>query len=130
SFPPEKYYVTKEAILEALDKKSSFNVIDLESGDKIDFWILTYSDFDSSRFSRRKKIKFLDFYIYISTPEDTILEKLLWSKISGGSQKHFTDALRVYEVQKETLDLAYLNSWVDRLKISDLWNEILKSAEF
>ena len=129
-FPLEKYYISEKAILESLDKKTSFNVIDLEVGDKIDFWILTESAFDLSRFSRRRKTKFLNFFIYLSTPEDTILEKLLWSKISGGSEKHYKDALRVYEVQKEKLDFDYLNRWTEKLEISNLWNRLLDSAEY
>ncbi len=38
----------------------------------------------------------------------TILAKLRWAKLSGGSEKQFTDALRVFEVQAGELDLDYL----------------------
>lgn len=36
-----------------------------------------------------------------------ILMKLRRSKMSGGSEKQFVDALRVYEVQHEKLDHVY-----------------------
>jgi len=37
------------------------------------------------------------FTMKISSPEDTILSKLKWIKLSGGSQKQFIDALhKVY----------------------------------
>lgn len=123
-FTSDKYYISEKALKESLNKKTSFNVIDLETGDKVDFWILSKSSFDLSRFSRRIKIKFLDFFIYISTPEDTILEKLFWSKISGGSEKHFKDAMHVFEFQREKLDFVYLEMWVEKLKIEDLWKKI------
>jgi hypothetical protein len=127
-FPPDRYYISEKALKESLEKKTSFNIIDIESGDKIDFWILTESDFDLSRFSRRVKIKFLDFFIDISTPEDTILEKLLWSKISGGSEKHFMDAVKVYEIQREELDYSYIELWSERLGIQVLWEKINREA--
>jgi hypothetical protein len=31
----------------------------------------------------------------VSSPEDTILAKLRWAKLLGGSEKQITDALRV-----------------------------------
>jgi hypothetical protein len=48
------------------------------------------------------------FKMNISKPEDTILAKLRWAKLSGGSEKQFTDAMRVYEIQYGILDLSYL----------------------
>ena len=127
-FPPDRYYISENAIKESLDKKTSFNVIDLKAGDKVDFWILTGNAFDSSRFARRIKIKFLDFFIYISTPEDTILEKLLWSKISGGSEKHFVDAVHVFEIQREELDYGYIKLWSEKLGIEIHWKKIIGKA--
>jgi hypothetical protein len=43
--------------------------------------------------------------IWVSSPEDTILAKLRWADISGGSEKQFTDALRVFEVQQGNVDI-------------------------
>jgi len=40
----------------------------------------------------------MDTEIWVSSPEDTILAKLRWANLSGGSEKQFIDALRVYEV--------------------------------
>jgi hypothetical protein len=62
----------------------------------------------------------------VSTPEDTILAKLRWAREYGGSEKQFTDALRVYEIQGPLLDMAYLEDWSRQLNVSDLW-ERLKS---
>jgi len=80
-----------------------FNLIDTTEGDKIDFWILTNDAFDKSRFKRKIEEDIFGFSMKVSSPEDTILAKLKWIKLSGGSQKQFTDALRVYEVQYHTL---------------------------
>ncbi|MBT9162957.1 MAG: hypothetical protein DDT27_01522 [Dehalococcoidia bacterium] len=65
----------------------------------------------------------------VSTPEDTILAKLRWAKLSGGSEKQFTDALRVYEVQYGQLDIDYLKHWVKTLDIESLWKRLTNEAE-
>lgn len=39
------------------------------------------------------------------------------------------DALRVYEVQFEKLDLTYMKSWVKLLELMPLWNRLIKEAE-
>ena len=65
----------------------------------------------------------------VSSPEDTILAKLRWAKLSGGSEKQFTDALRVYEVQFGKLDLEYLDQWVKKLDVESLWKRLKGEAE-
>jgi hypothetical protein len=89
----------------------------MQSGDKVDFWLLTDTPFDHSRFSRRYYEEVLGMRIAVSSPEDTILMKLRWSKMSEGSEKQFIDAVRVYEVQYEKLDHAYLREWAMKLGI-------------
>jgi len=57
-------------------------------------------------------------------------QKLLrWAKLCGGSEKQFTDALRIYEVQYGKLDLDYLGNWVRELDVKSLWERITKEAE-
>jgi len=65
----------------------------------------------------------------VSSPEDTILAKLRWAKLSGGSEKQFTDALRVYEVQFGKLDLNYMERWVKKLDVEPLWKRLKEEAE-
>ncbi len=65
----------------------------------------------------------------VSSPEDTILAKLRWAKLSGGSEKQFTDALRVYEVQRGKLDMEYLELWAKTLDVAPLWRKLLNEAE-
>ena len=66
--------------------------------------------------------------VMVSSPEDTILAKLRWAKLSGGSEKQFTDALRVYEVQSGKLDMNYLNAWAKDLDIDSLLQRLLKES--
>ena len=129
AFPPSEFYLDEGAILHAIKARSMFNLIDVKEGDKVDFWILTDVAFDRSRFLRRCAEEVIDLEVKVSSPEDTILAKLRWAKLSGGSKKQFTDALRVFEVQFEKLDMNYLERWVKELEISDLWERLKAEAE-
>lgn len=128
-FHPPRFYLDKESIHQAIEKKDMFNLIDSKEGGKIDFWMLTDDPFDQCRFSRRQKEKVMGFQMQVSSPEDTILVKLKWAKLSGGSEKQFTDALRVYEVQSKNLDTAYLETWVKKLDLESLWKDLKAKAQ-
>lgn len=129
SFPPPDYYLDEGSIREAIASRGMFNLIDVNSGDKVDFWMLTAEPFDLSRFARRYVVKIMGTRIMVSSPEDTILAKLRWSKLSGGSEKQFTDALRVYEVQFGKLDMEYLDIWAKGLDIEHLLARLRTEAE-
>jgi hypothetical protein len=84
--------------------------------------------FDASRFARRLQESVLGVTAFVSTPEDTILAKLRWARMSGGSEKQFGDALRVFEAQRRRLDLGYLERRVDELGLAELWGRLLAEA--
>jgi len=129
AFPEPDFYLDEESILDAIRRQTMFNLIDVNEGNKVDFWILTDEPFDISRFSRRYKEEVIDTRIQVSSPEDTILAKLRWAKLSGGSEKQFIDALRIYEVQYDKLDLNYLEKWVKELTVEDIWERLKREAE-
>ena len=129
TFIPPDYYISESAIKDAILRKSMFNLLDTTEGDKVDFWILTNEPFDQSRFSRKHEEKVLGVSMKISTPEDTILMKLKWAKLSGGSEKQFTDALRVYEIQYVNLDLNYMEEWSLTLHIEEFWERLKREAQ-
>ncbi len=128
-FPPDNFYISKQSVDEALRLKTMFNVVEYASGDKIDFHLLTDDPFDLSRFRRRRKADILGTEIEVSTPEDTILMKLRWAELSGGSEKQFRDALRVYEVQHGRLDMTYIDDWAARLNLVDAWRRLQSEAD-
>lgn len=129
SFLPADFYTDEDSICDAINKQRMFNIIDVKEGDKVDFWILTDEPFDQSRFSRRYVEEVLGIKLQVSSPEDTILDKLRWAKFSGGSEKQFTDALRVYEVQFGKLDMNYMEYWVKKLDVELLWKRLKDKAE-
>ncbi len=129
AFPPPDFYLDKRSILDAIDSHGMFNLIEVKEGDKVDFWMLKDEPFDRSRFSRKHVEEFMGIKMQVSSPEDTILMKLKWAKESGGSEKQFIDALRVYEVQFGRLDTDYLAYWVKELRIESMWGRLRAEAE-
>lgn len=129
AFPPPDYHLDENSILNAINKHGMFNLIDIKEGNKVDFWILTDEPFDQLRFLRRYVEEVLEERMWFSSPEDTILAKLRWAKLSGGSKKQFIDALRVYEVQFDKLDIDYLEHWAKKLDIISLWKRLKGEAK-
>jgi hypothetical protein len=129
AFPLPDFYLDEQSVLEAIRKRDHFNLLDSEGGDKVDFWVLKDEPYALESFARRRRETYLGMPIFVMAPEDTIVSKLHWAKISGGSEKQFTDALRVFEVQFDQLDLPYIERWLDPLGIRPLWVRLKAEAE-
>ncbi|WP_437226361.1 hypothetical protein SH661x_004544 [Planctomicrobium sp. SH661] len=128
-FTSPNFYLSRDAIMEAISQERMFNLLDLRTGDKVDFWILTDSPFDTSRFHRKQPRVIDGLSVDVSSPEDTILAKLAWCQASGGSEKQFQDSLRVYELQYSWLDQEYLNQWSKELEVEALLRKLRSVAE-
>jgi hypothetical protein len=129
-FPKDQFYINEDAAKDAIRYRSMFNVIDMHSGNKLDFWLLSTEEYDCVRFARRQKVQIAGFEdFYVTTPEDTILSKLKWAKMAGGSEKQLTDATRVYETQYEKLDIGYIENWVLVLHLQKEWQMLKDQAE-
>jgi hypothetical protein len=128
-FPAPDYYLDEIAVAEAVGRKSQFNLLDIRNGDKVDFWMLTDEPFDQSRFARRYVEEFEGQRLHVSRPEDTILMKLRWAELSGGSEKQFGDARSIYELQRNSLDLSYMEQWARSLGVTGLWERIKSEAD-
>jgi hypothetical protein len=129
AFRAPDYYLNETAIAEAIAHKSQFNLLDVVGGDKVDFWLLTDDPFDQSRFARRYVEEFEGQPLHVSRPEDTILMKLRWASMSGGSEKQFGDARSVFELQGKSLDLPYMERWAKILDLTELWERLKRDAK-
>lgn len=61
--------------------------------------------------------------VYVHSPEDLILNKLRFYRISQQT-KHVRDIASIVLYQAEALDLAYIERWAQTLNLSDEWQEI------
>ena len=120
----DAYYVSSEAALDALKQRTMFNIIDVESAWKADFIIRKQTDFAAEEFHRKRKEKLLGKDLYVLSPEDTILSKLLWARQSR-SEVQYHDVRKILEVRTDSLDMKYLNKWSKVLGVEDDLNKCL-----
>src|SRR5882757_2161989 len=74
------YYCEKDAIVDALKGTSHrmFNIIDHASGYKADFIILNNDLFRQEEFNRRVQMDYFGKVIYVVSPEDLLISKIIW----------------------------------------------------
>ncbi len=107
------------------------NAIHMHSGLKADLYPVREGDeLRWSAFQRRQMVDYGSPIgrVYVHSPEDLILYKLLYFSISHQS-KHSRDIAAILQAKKDKLDLAYIQEWATRLGLSSLWKELLSSAE-
>jgi len=127
------YYIDEDMIKEAILNKSSFNLIHLETVLKIDVFI--YKDDPYQRNAIQRKLKDTleedngDTTFYFSSPEDIIINKLIWYQMGGEvSDRQWLDVTGVIKVQGESLDKSYLKDWSQKLQILELLNKAFNES--
>ncbi len=131
SYLQTDYYVDADTIKDAIEHKSSFSVIHLETMLKVDVFILKSRLFDQEAFRRPQRRQILGDtrFFNVTSPEDVILNKLKWYRMGGEvSDRQWGDVLGVLKVQDTNLDLAYLRSWAAELNVADLLVRALDDA--
>ena len=109
-FPDGDFYVSEEAVRDAVARRSQFKIIHPRSGLKIDLMIPSSSEFDKSRFA---------------APEDAIIKKLEYYR-EGGSDKHLRDIAGVLKTSRSEIDLAYIERWTTELGLTEVWHSVRK----
>ena len=124
AFPPPDFYVSEEAMTEAIQNQGQFNIIHPSSGLKVDIIIRKDTEFDRSRFSRIRRIYPAESYqANFASPEDVIIKKMEYYK-EGGSEKHLRDITGILKVSGQELDHPYIDHWARRLGLVEIWNAI------
>jgi hypothetical protein len=122
-FPSSDYYADEQQALEALVRRSQFNVIDHTTGWKVDFIIAEDSEYGHAALARRKAIDMAGNAVYVASAEDVLLAKLQWAKMSG-SERQLQDAAGIVSTQAENLDVAYIENWVRKLGLEEQWDVV------
>jgi hypothetical protein len=119
-----RFYVSEDAVRDAIRFKRSFNVIDNESLGKVDIFILNNNPFPKIEFQRRRSQLVRqnpDRMLVLPTPEDIILQKLVWYRMTKNeSQRQWRDVLGVLKLQGDRLDFDYLQKWSTELNLVEL----------
>ncbi len=131
AFPAPDFYVSEEAVRQAVAEGHSFNIIHPESGLKVDMIIPRNTSFDQSRFMRRKRVKPLsgdDTEISFASIEDVIIKKMDFYR-EGGSEKHLRDIAGVLKISGTQVDRAYISEWAAKLGLESIWQAIVGRLE-
>lgn len=111
----EGYYCDEDAVKDAVKKRGMFNIIDHASGYKANFVILKNEAFRIAEFKRRRQTDFFGMPAYIVSAEDLLLSKLIWiQELQSSIQEE--DIKNLWALQ--TLDAAYVHSWVKELNLN------------
>ncbi|MBW4632522.1 MAG: hypothetical protein KME30_11675 [Iphinoe sp. HA4291-MV1] len=103
-----------------LGRGKILNIIHTETIANADLIVMENKPFAVSQMSRRKLLDIPSISnFWIASPEDTILQKLLWGS-QRKSEKQWRDVLGILKLQNDTLDDNYLTEWASRLEIPDL----------
>lgn len=123
ALPEDRYYVSEDAARDALKRQGQFNVIDLETGWKVDLILRKRRPFSLEEFGRRVRREVLGVEIDLVSVEDSILSKLEWAR-RGGSERQLRDVRAMVMLQRDRLDVAYIERWAEELGVLELWREV------
>jgi len=115
-----EFYMDEATALEAYERESQFNVVDLTSGWKADLIMRRSRAFSRIEFDRRTVVEFEGLRVPIATAEDLVLAKLEWAKL-GESARQIEDAAGILRARSAELDLSYMERWVRDLGIEREW---------
>ena len=121
-FEPERYYISENSVRRAVERRSMFNVVDKQYGDKIDFIVRKDTDFAKESFSHRRRAVTGGVEFWTSTKEDLIIAKLDWARDSK-SELQIRD---IANLTSDEYDAEYVADWVDRLDLDEIWAEVEK----
>jgi hypothetical protein len=125
-FDSDRYYISPQAIQDAIPSHGQFKFIDSETGYKADIMIPRMTPYERQRFGRTTQIRPTGHHrtYTFSSPEDVILKKLESFK-EGQSDKHLRDVAGILKVMGEQLDQTYINRWGATLGVTEIWQAVL-----
>jgi hypothetical protein len=122
----DDFYIDEESIRQAVAGEGIFNIIHNPTVIKIDFIVRKKDEYRVKEFSRRQTIDVEGTPVTVVAPEDLILSKLVWAKLSQ-SELQCRD-VRQMMLTAKNLDTAYLEKWSLKLGVDDLLHKVMQNA--
>lgn len=113
SFDPLAHYVTDP--IGALGNRSMFTIVEIHSGWKVDLMIRKDRAFSRTELSRRIPARIGDVDLMVVSPEDSILSKLEWTKLTD-SDRQLADVTGIIAAYNN-LDWDYIEHWAAELEL-------------
>lgn len=129
AFPAPDFYLSEDAVREAVQQHAQFNIIHPSSGLKIDVIIPQDTSFNRSRFARAKRIKPAeDYEASFASVEDVIIKKMEYFR-QAGSEKHLRDISGVLKISGSEVNRDYIADWAVKMGLESIWKAILDRLE-
>ncbi len=129
----EEFYISRQAMEEALSSHRSFNIIHFETSFKVDIFVQGSDELERRLLERSRDLRLSNRSgrgIFVVSPEDIILLKLRWFRETGGtSERQWSDVLGVLAVQGELLDFDYLKDAARKLGLEELLDRAMAEAQ-
>jgi len=122
------FYADAGAAAEALERRTSFNVIERETGWKVDLIMQRDRRFSIAELERRVPARLLGTDTHVASAEDTIVAKLEWA-VAGGSERQVRDVAGILRAQGRELDQVYLDGWIGLLGLEHAWHAAVAAAD-
>lgn len=116
ALPEDRWYADVDMAIDAALRQSMFNVVDLETGWKVDIILRKGRAFSHAEFGRRTRAVVDGQEVWVATAEDVLLAKLEWARRTG-SERQLRDAAGIVAVQGEALDRAWIERWAKELGV-------------
>lgn len=120
----ETAMVDEQMVAREQERRGEFNVLHLDSGIKLDFFVLHDSPFDRAKLARRQFRTIGGQRVAFISPEDLIVSKLVWYRETP-SERQLDDARSIVAIQGERLDRDYLKTTAAQLGLTDLLTQVL-----
>jgi hypothetical protein len=126
-----EFYVSEDAARRAIETHTSFNLVHLASGHKLDLFVAGSSPLDVLQLetSRLGPVMQGAPPVRVTAPAVIVLRKLSWYR-SGGetSERQWRDVVGMLRVQGPALSLDDVRELADELGLSDLLDRAIQEA--
>lgn len=106
------FYIDTLTVKEEVERHGMFNVIDFETGYKIDFIVRKNSEYRQLEFLRRIRTDVYGFDVWIVSIEDLIISKIAWIQ-ELQSDRQIDDIQNL--LKNPTVDKEYIKKWCEKL---------------
>lgn len=115
------FYVDKEMIYYAIKNGTKFNIISIKNVVKIDFIVKRNDEYSKLEFNRRIKAAINNIELYLTSIEDLIISKLVWTS-DRYSEIQIKD---INNLLNNEIDMDYIKKWSKIMGIEDILNKAL-----
>jgi len=121
----------EEFVRRAIRGRGQFQLEDLAAGVRIDVFVRAAEGFDGAQFehARHVLVRRPDARVFMSSPENVVLQKLRWHRSGGGvSELQWRDVQSVLKALRGRLDVDYMRRWADELQLRETFERACEEA--